>query len=302
MSRYVAATFRDVKKYVLSGTPTSADLDIIGHSNELSSHAVLWGPVTREAARAAGCVAPASSVLLKPADIHGFAEARAAALACIDPAIYPRPDDTPKSLAARLRGCTFLDEIHAKWGGHGRNGRWVDLNSSTYAQPRRATFSVKARDATCPETEWLFAYTQHGRPPEDFRCRPMPMAFFEFGVVLWKIARPLMLGNTPSLWSPPTALQLMACEMPAQHGHGHGHGHGHAQHLHVHLHVHEPCTCVHIHVCMCPCQLAGFGPLTSGMAGVLEQTTLCSNPRSRDTETTGVATMLSMRTPTTPGL
>ena len=63
MLRYVAATFRDVKiaKYVLSGTPTSADLDI-GHSNELSSHTVLWGPVTREAASAAGCVAPASSV------------------------------------------------------------------------------------------------------------------------------------------------------------------------------------------------------------------------------------------------
>ena len=61
MSRYVAATFRDVKKYVLewSGTASSADLDIAGHSNELSSHAVLWGPVTREAARAAGCVAPA---------------------------------------------------------------------------------------------------------------------------------------------------------------------------------------------------------------------------------------------------
>ena len=29
MLRYVAATFRDVKKYVLSGTPTSADLAIM---------------------------------------------------------------------------------------------------------------------------------------------------------------------------------------------------------------------------------------------------------------------------------
>ena len=75
----------------------------------------------------------------------------------------------------------------------------MKLNSTTYAQPRRATFSVLARDATCPETEWLYAYTQHGREPEDFRCRPMPMAFFEFGVVLWKVARPLMLGNTTSL-------------------------------------------------------------------------------------------------------
>ena len=97
----VPATFRDVKKYVLGGTPTSADLDI-GHSNELSSHTVLWGPVTADAAKAAGCVAPASSVLLKPADIHGFAKARAAALACIDPDIYPRSDDTPEKLATRL--------------------------------------------------------------------------------------------------------------------------------------------------------------------------------------------------------
>ena len=231
MLRYVAATFRDVKKYVLSGTPTSADLDI-GHSNELSSHTVLWGPVTADAAKAAGCVAPASSVLLKPADVHGFAEARAAALACIDPDIYPRSDDTPEKLATRLSGCAFLDEINAKKGGHGRGGRRVKLNSTTYAQPRRATFSVKARDATCPETEWLYAYTQHGREPEDFRCRPMRMELFEFGVVLWKIARPLMLGG-PSLWSPPTALQIMACEMPAQHAHAHAHMH--------------TCTCTHTH-------------------------------------------------------
>jgi len=197
MLRHAAATFRDVKKYVLSGTPTSADLDI-GHSNELSSHTVLWGPVTREAASAAGCVAPASSVLLKPADVRGFAEARDAALACIHPDIYPRPNDTAKSLAARLSGCPFLDEINAKWRGHGGGGRRVDLNSTCYSQPRRATFSVVARDSVCPETEWLYAYTHHGRPPEDFRCRPMPMGLFEFGVVLWKIARPLMLGNGPS--------------------------------------------------------------------------------------------------------
>ena len=144
MLRHAAATFRDVKKYVLSGTPTSADLDI-GHSNELSSHTVLWGPVTREAARAAGCVAPASSVLLKPADIHGFAKARAAALACIDPDIYPRSDDTPEKLATRLSGCAFLDEINAKKGGHGKAGRRVKLNSTTYAQPRRDFLSLGPR-------------------------------------------------------------------------------------------------------------------------------------------------------------
>ena len=106
MLRHAAATFRDVKKYVLSGTPTSADLDI-GHSNELSSHTVLWGPVTREAASAAGCVAPASSVLLKPADVRGFAEARDAALACIHPDIYPRPNESSKwNSAQQLSSCS----------------------------------------------------------------------------------------------------------------------------------------------------------------------------------------------------
>ena len=131
--------------------------------------------------------------------VRGFAEARDAALACIHPDIYPRPNDTAKSLAARLSGCPFLDEINAKWRGHGGGGRRVDLNSTCYSQPRRATFSVVARDSVCPETEWLYAYTHHGRPPEDFRCRPMPMDLFEFGVVLWKIARPLMYGNSPPL-------------------------------------------------------------------------------------------------------
>lgn len=209
------ATFRDVEKSAASDVPDGPEAchRAFGHSTQLP-HTVLWGPVTREAALVAGCVTASSSILLKPADVPGFADVRQAALACIDPEIYPRSADHAKSLADRLAGCTFLDVIKAKLAGHGRNGKRVDLNSTTYAQPRRVTFSVIARDSACPETVWLYAYTQHGRRPEDFRCRPMPKALFEFGVVLWKLARPYMNGTGPSFRSPPTAMQLMACGLP----------------------------------------------------------------------------------------
>ena len=157
------ATFRDVLKCMLSDAPTPRSISI-GPPTEPAPGTVLWGPVTREAALAAGCVTASSSILLMPADSQGFRDARDAALACIPGDMYPHDLDTPKTLAARLSGCTFLDEIKAKLGGHGRGGRRVDLNSTMYSQPRRVTFSVIAQDATCPETEWMYAYTQHGRP------------------------------------------------------------------------------------------------------------------------------------------
>ena len=127
----------------------------------------MLGSSDSEEAQAAGCMAASVSILLKPADVQSFVDAKRAALACIHPDIYPRSTDDSKSLAARLSDCTFRDEINAKWQGHGRNGKRVRLNKTTYYQPRRATFSVIARDRTCPETEWLYAYTQHARPALD---------------------------------------------------------------------------------------------------------------------------------------
>ena len=218
-----AATFRDVEKYTLKGDPLHNHFveEHSHHQKNAGKPTVCWGPVTSEEAQAAGCMAASVSILLKPADVQSFVDAKRAAMLSIHPDIYPRSTDDSKSLKARLNDCTFLDEINAKWQGHGKNGKRVRLNKTTYSQPRRATFSVIARDRTCPETEWLYAYTQHGRPPEDFRCRPMPMSLFEFGVALWMMALPFMLGDGPSLLGPPTALQIMACEMPIlAHGHG----------------------------------------------------------------------------------
>ena len=103
------ATFRDVLKCMLSDAPTPRSISI-GPPTEPAPGTVLWGPVTREAALAAGCVTASSSILLMPADSKGFCDARDAALDCIPGDMYPHDLDTPKTLAARLSGCTFLDD------------------------------------------------------------------------------------------------------------------------------------------------------------------------------------------------
>ena len=131
-------------------------------------HPVLWGPVpAAEAARIAGAPAGCESVLIAPAipldllrDVENL----------IPASVKPWPTDTAQQLAARLGESDFLDDIHFKKGGHGRGGKYVRINETKYPQPRRVTWSVAMPG------NMLFAYTQFGRKPEDFRCRPMPLA------------------------------------------------------------------------------------------------------------------------------
>ena len=56
------------------------------------------------------------------------------------------------------------------------------INETKYPQPRRVTWSVAMPG------NMLFAYTQFGRKPEDFRCRPMPLAVYKLGRHLWHCA------------------------------------------------------------------------------------------------------------------
>ena len=51
-------------------------------------------------------------------------------------------EDTADTLAARLGGCDFLDDIHFKKGGYGKRGATKAINKSKYPQPRRKTWSV----------------------------------------------------------------------------------------------------------------------------------------------------------------
>ena len=107
----------------------------------LQTHAVLWGPVpAAEAARIAGAPAGCESVLLAPAVPFALHQD---VVDLIPPSVKPLPTDTAETLAARLSESDFLDDIHFKAAGHGRGGRYVQINKTQYPQPRRVTWSVQ---------------------------------------------------------------------------------------------------------------------------------------------------------------
>ena len=170
--------------------------------------------------------------------------------ALIPDAVFPRSDDTPRTLANRLSGCkptgwtvslplrvsgslaacttsshvrhsvsaasllmsvraASLADIHVP--RYGRRGRVTRLNALCLPQPRRVTWSVLVGDyEEGAETQTLFCYTQALRRPDDWRCRPMPMELYRFGLHLWEIAFSYL--GPISKQHPPTACQLMLCE------------------------------------------------------------------------------------------
>ena len=118
----------------------------------------LWGPIGFDEAKKCGAMMPASSVLIAP-------DVPSSIIAAIRYSIpdegRPLPEDTVQTLKDRLGQSPFLDEINVLVkNGNGRGGT-IRLNKTAYPQPRRVTWSVVA-----PNGE-LFAYTQHGRKPED---------------------------------------------------------------------------------------------------------------------------------------
>ena len=167
---------------------------------------LVWGPVPLAEAQQVGAFSAACSLLLRVPIDHTLLQR---VLALIPDDVIPRFDDCSTSLARRLGACTWLDDIHCKWKGKGP--RYVRLNSSTYPQPRRVTWSVLVDQPFTDDdndlVQVLFSYSQHARRVKDFRCRPMPQPVFQLGVELWKMARPFL--GPYSRQHPPTACQLM---------------------------------------------------------------------------------------------
>jgi hypothetical protein len=118
---------------------------------------------------------------------------------------------SPEELIDFLKNMTELDDVHC-----GKTGRFykevIRLNASKHPQPRRTTYSV-----TINEPRWsplhkctiqdLFSYGHVGRPPPDWRSRPIPTELYQFGEHLWKR---LYDKLTPvSKCCPPTAVQAL---------------------------------------------------------------------------------------------
>ena len=95
---------------------------------------VVWGPIGIEEAAAAGSRMPSASVVLR-----GIVDdqLRTAALSVVPREVLQWPeDDSVKSLISRLAASTFLEDSHVlKGGGNGK--RYIRLNETSYAQPRR---------------------------------------------------------------------------------------------------------------------------------------------------------------------
>ena len=100
----------------------------------------LWGPVTEEEATACGApVGAASVLLLVPVCPDVLTRFRA----LIPDHVKSQPKDTVEILKQRLGSSSWLDVIHFKYKGHGRNGRTSKVNETAMPQARRVTWSVR---------------------------------------------------------------------------------------------------------------------------------------------------------------
>jgi hypothetical protein len=163
----------------------------------------LWGPVRAAEAKACGALAPVGSVLLRPTLLWSEAQSVNALLPA---ALFPQPSDTADSLASRLSESDFLDPIVVPDGGNGCRGG-VLLNTTTYAQPRRVSWSVTfpALGADGQPVRMLLQYPHAYH--KSVHCKAMPMPVFNLGVELWGVAWPYLTDVCQQ--SPPNHCELL---------------------------------------------------------------------------------------------
>ena len=151
------------------GPPTLQEARAVPRPEPVSSQddfstTLHWGPVPSFASRLAGGRFPTSSLMLVP---YIPEPVRIAALNEIPKDVLPCEGDTVRSLVARLSRSSFLEDSHVLRGGKGP-GR-VRLNSTSYPQPRRRSWSVVVEppheDADGDHISILFNYTAYGRLP-----------------------------------------------------------------------------------------------------------------------------------------
>lgn len=183
----------------------------MGDSTDAPAYDVVWGPVEKEIGEKYGALAGCKSILVRPVDACGeWRSIMERVRALIPKALLPCADDDTTSLVRRLAASDFLDDIHVLRGGCGPQR--VRLNATAYPQPRRVTWSVKAEEEEADAYEGcvpLYAYTQYGRLPEDWRCRLMPPDVRALMHSAHNLARATGQLSPQCAASTPTACQLM---------------------------------------------------------------------------------------------
>ena len=131
----------------MQSSEASPDADSCGPTESIPAVRI-WGPVPKEQAVAVGALAAVSSMVLAPQQAPAWLFNSLAAL--VPDEVLPRASDTAQTLRMRLQRSTFLHPIQTMAKGHGRGGRYVELNATTYPQPRRVQWGSQTR--RCPST------------------------------------------------------------------------------------------------------------------------------------------------------
>jgi hypothetical protein len=168
----------------------------------------IWGPVPKAQAVGAGALAAASSVLLAPQTAPRLFE-RLAAL--VPDEVLPRVSDTVHTLRLRLAASAFLHPIQFAEEGHGRGGRYVALNSTTYPQPRRVQWGrptvPEHTDADGDRVVQCLCYPHYyTKSPLLRMVEVMPPAIDELITFASQLARPFL--TAPSLEEDPNSCEL----------------------------------------------------------------------------------------------
>ena len=118
---------------------TSQDADSCGPTDSIPAVRI-WGPVPKEQAVGVGALAAASSIVLAPQ--RAPARLFNCLTALVPDEVLPRASDTAHTLRLRLQTSAFLHPIRTAAKGHGRGGRYIELNATTYPQPRRVQWGT----------------------------------------------------------------------------------------------------------------------------------------------------------------
>jgi hypothetical protein len=188
------ASLHTVGYYYPAGGPTSLDVVRLGMLHAVNgfqtpSPLVLWAPSQAEANEAKAWLRP-QSVCLVPQ----ISAALMAALAALLPQeLWPRAEDTPDALRARLSKSAWLDDAHVPLKGHGKGGAVQRLNASKHRQPRRASHSVRGSPEFMlrgEKVEQMFHYSSFRRKVQDAYAGRMSAAEMDLSTAVWLAARP----------------------------------------------------------------------------------------------------------------
>ena len=192
----------------MHSSDASQDADSCGPTDSIPAVRI-WGPVPKERAVGVGALAAASSVLIAPQHAPVWLFNSLAAL--VPDEVLPRASDTADTLRRRLATSAFLHPIQCLAKGHGRGGRYVELNATAYPQPRRVQWGTPTvpehTDADGDRVVQCLCYPHYfTKSPLLRMIEVMPPAINELVKYAAQLARPWL--TTPSLAQYPNSCEL----------------------------------------------------------------------------------------------